>query len=193
LVAGQVHLVTDANGRLVIAGPTDEGFAIQRLAADGAIDPGFGGEVANGDGVPDQVWELYRDGTGEWWVGGNSSRAAIRYPFAANFKAEPVTASLVNPDAPVRMDPSNKKMQLHSVQINNHTDQPAPRRRLRVSNIPLVAYVSNGVKVPGTIRVWDIPVPTIPANGSVTVPIRYVIPTRPSIVFQPALQLVEPR
>jgi hypothetical protein len=136
--------------------------------------------------------DLTRGETGGWWVGGSTARPSLSYPFAAKFKPEPVTASLVNPDAPVKPDPDNKKLQLHTVKVINHTDTKVPRRRLRVSNLPLVVLVANGTNVP-RLRAWDIVVPEIPAKGSVTVTLRYFIPTRPAIVFQPSLQLLEAR
>ena len=186
--AGMVQLQVGADGVLMMAGPTPSGFAVRRLAANDTLDSAFGGEVANGFGHSDNVWSLKRTQRGEWFVSGGTKRVSAVFPFVAKLMPE---LNYVVPPTVGTVPVLDRRTGLFNftVQVANSDKKPSGPSSLRVMGLPAGTTVWNGHQE-GRSASWLVPVPVIDAQSSVSVTLKFYIPSRRFTPFQPLLQWV---
>lgn len=189
---GEITVTADADGSVVVAGGTATGYALRRITPHGQIDGAFGGQFDSFEGETDLISEVYRGPDGTWWVAGTTKDIAVHRLFVAKHTPEPIVATLLKPDSPVKLDQRTGLME-HEVLVTNHTKETVSVE-LQISGVMAgvrSVYGAPAVQLPAAegSRGWKLMVPSVPAGGNKTVKISYFIPSRRPLVFSPMIKV----
>jgi uncharacterized delta-60 repeat protein len=190
--SGEITVTADADGSVVVAGGTATGYALRRITPQGLVDEVFGGQFDSVEGETDLISEVYRGPDGTWWVAGTTKDVAVHRLFVAKHMPEPIVATLLKPDSPVKLDRRTGLME-HEVLVTNHT-KASVDVELQISGVMAGVQSIYGAPVvqlsaaEGS-RGWKLRVPSVPAGGNKKVKIAYFIPSRRPLVFSPMIKV----
>lgn len=189
---GEITVTADADGSVVVAGGTATGYALRRITPQGQVDEAFGRQFDSYEGETDLISEVYRGPEGTWWVAGTTKDIAVHRLFVAKHTPEPIVATLLKPDSPVKLDQRTGLME-HEVLVTNHTKETVSVE-LQISGVMAgvrSVYGAPAVQLPAAegSRGWKLMVPSVPPGGNKTVKISYFIPSRRPLVFSPMIKV----